>query len=580
MALSACGGARPVENTKENFYFEEDALAHDEDFSKNESNYISKAFRNLTPVNPTEPLIAVQKSAEYNLEDKEGTFISVRFVAAVPKGQESYSMVWTRAMYDADGKNVVSSGTYSSTHPYTLIHDGSGTLDISDFYGGAYGCFITYTLRKISTDYLNYYLTASLSINSVASTKVVATSVDLNRKAAFDTSEVTKDYFLFGTINGSENPVVLEQEDTTRKQDPEATYFASFAPDLKTGDNFVIVWNDSENNKFKIINPTLDGATSTTNFTNTNGNISVGANNHYALYLKNDNKLQSDIEYIVTFQVTMFSSGLTTAAVVGDFNGWSTTANKLVETATPNIYSVSIRMLAGSHSFKLHDGTKYETKHGNRTFTVSSDGPVSYTFGDFNYYVVGIIQGEDKWEEIDNNYKLTRIGETDVYQLNTNFIATGDENTDKFKVVRVLDNGDWEWFASGGSNYWVTESTGGSGTYTVYVGNDWDGLNAEKYMEFNILGLSGYGGWTPSNSNKLTQIGYHIYKISNIAITADDAFKIKTSIYNDYYNQYDKNYGDNLKIGTAGRYDVTFYLDKNGPSDCYIEYTYVGEITE
>ena len=155
MSLSACGGVGPKEEAKEDEIFVADTLAHDEEFARGETTNLSKVHRNLDPVDPTVAMpIAVQKSGTYDVEIKgvSTECVSVRFVAAVKTADASKRIEWVRRIYDNNGA-IVSQATepLQSTHPYTTIHDGAGTLNIEDFKGGAYHHFITYTFDTASS---------------------------------------------------------------------------------------------------------------------------------------------------------------------------------------------------------------------------------------------------------------------------------------------------------------------------------------------------------------------------------------------------------------------------------------------
>ena len=557
MSLSACGGA----NQTANDYFQEDTLLHEDIFGSVESAIESKAFRNLDPVGRAVPLIGVQQQTYTDSRDSK-QYLAVRFVAVVNLPDLSTTIKWNRGIYEDDGDcHKAFAEPLVATTVYESIYDGSSQVYISSYEG--YTHFATYTVRKIPTDKTGYFIKASIIVGETAYDKVYATSVDLTKKVSFAPSTLTKDYFLCGKLNGSATPAVLEQEDTTRKQDAEGTYLASFAPDLKAEDNFVVVWNDNDNNKFKIFNPTLDGTTSTTNFTNTNGNISVGANNHYALYLTDDNKLQSDVEYLITLKLIKDDASSTLYAR-GTFNGWGT-SNPLYATGNSGEYFVTLRLIAGSYKFKFCEGESgYETGY-DRNLVADQDMSISYSFNVeayYRYYLVGTVKGDTNWNDLPTQYLLTpaRIETTDFYQINLDLYES-----DQFKVRGIGDRGTWTGYigyGSTGNDY----SLGSNVNCTIYYNPSWDGFDVRS--DYYVRG--DFNNWEQQEEYKLTQTGFSTYVINNVEIGAGQGFKVASTTGIWYAESSTEGGADNVLPG-AGVYNITLDVNKTGGT--FITYT-------
>lgn len=295
MVLSACGGSTSNYYQKEEDTFLEDTLAHEEIFGESQGQYLQKSVRNLTPVDSTTPLIAVQEQEYTSSKDGEN-YLAVRYVAAVKLASLSTTLEWSGSVYEDDGDLHKSYETLSAQKVYTTIYDGNSPLTIANFNNAQspktdYTHFVTYTIRKIPTDKTGYYVKASLSIGGVAATKIVATSVDLEKQVSFSPSDTG--YFLQGTFGGE--PDTIPQDGTTKGDDPSLNN-ASFTVSLEKDDSFVIIGNDTVNSKFIIYDSSsLSGGTSEFSFTDDNGNIKAKLTEDFILYASKDTNLYTGL---------------------------------------------------------------------------------------------------------------------------------------------------------------------------------------------------------------------------------------------------------------------------------------------
>lgn len=291
MSLSACAGNGAKDETKEDEIFVTDTLAHDDEFARGETTYLSKARRNLDPVDPSIDMpVAVQKSGTYNVEINSVSTecVSVRFVAAVKAEDSSKKIEWVRKIYDDDGVNVSdATAPLESTHPYTAIHDGGTMLDIENFEEGAYHHFITYTVRKIPTIYLGYYMTVTLSV-AEEEVKVIGTNVNIDKQVSF-TPGVTRS-FLKGKLGGTSGTTYNADNPT------EGTNNASFNRHLLQNDAFYVVYNDTGKNEFAIIgSEALAGEGIDTLFVDDGlGHIKAIADGDYSIYLTTSNEVHAN----------------------------------------------------------------------------------------------------------------------------------------------------------------------------------------------------------------------------------------------------------------------------------------------
>lgn len=123
--------------------------------------------------------------------------LSVRFIAAVTLGVGDLAdttAVWTRAVYNGStGTAIKASATKESTSAYTSLYDGSGELYTIAKYNSDHSTshthFVVYTLLDIPEDNVDDYITAYVTVDSKSS-KVAATTVDLNTKFLFDKTEL------------------------------------------------------------------------------------------------------------------------------------------------------------------------------------------------------------------------------------------------------------------------------------------------------------------------------------------------------------------------------------------------------
>lgn len=510
MTLSACGGTVSNDSPREEDTFLQDALAHEEIFGESQGQSLLKAARNLTPVDSTTPLIAVQQQ-EYTSSLDSKNYLAVRYVAAVKLTSLSTSLEWSGSVYEDDGDLHKSYATLSAQKVYTTIYDGSDPLTIGDFNNAQspktdYTHFVTYTIRKIPTDKTAYFIKASLSVGGAAANKVVATTIDLNKQVSFDPAYTG--YFLRGTIGGSAEETHLPADVNNRGYDPE-NYDATFAQDLVAGDNFYILYNKTTSPaKFMICDPALSGDVSTDSFTKTNGKFTVKADkdNHYALFLNKSNQLVSDHKYDIKFNVTMPSSGINSLYVTGGFDDWSCNTYNLTEVESTKVYSGLVRLDEEEHvAFKFYNGS-FEFSCSNRKINVDSDATYSFTYGEPNYYVVGILNGVDKWGSISADRKLTQLGSSGEFKLNMTL-----NNGDKLQVVRVENDGSWEWHGCGDSHkddYWITAD----GTYSIYFGNNYDGISVETANTKTYYLCGAFNGWTQADGDyAMTECGKHKY---------------------------------------------------------------------
>ena len=351
MLLGACAGAQPEADAADEFL--EDTLLHEEVFS-DVSSLFGKARRNALPedVDTSVPAVGVQKA-------DNGSTYSVRFIAATTLDAGALSdgkAVWTRAMYKDTGVQYKAATAKTSLVAYTTLRDGSGTeYTIDDFkaiYGSDYKSFVVYTMLNIpKTTYDNYYLNAYLTIDpgteSSKTSNVLATNIVGTKRVSFSTSYTG--CFLRGKIDGVNN-TYLRQDSPTKGDYPENNY-ASFSYDLKAGDNFLIVQNDTTNNEFRIWDSsclTYSGNTEILKQFEDNGKgkiqVKADENHNYTLYLNKESQLWRS--YADLSGAGFYVRG----PAVGD-SGWSDLSHEFT-TSTGNVGQL-LNVHLDEENFKL-----------------------------------------------------------------------------------------------------------------------------------------------------------------------------------------------------------------------------------
>lgn len=367
LALSSCAGVAPKDEVENFEFFQEDTLIHDELFDDSQSVFLTKAIKNLAPVDSSEPRIGVQKSTTYTYNAT--SCVAIRFVAAVnlPNIEEA-SVQWDRAVYTDSGSvhNSIS-GLLDVEKAYTTISDDNGDVSISSYPG--YTHFVTYTVRNVPVDHEDYVVTASLTVNGVSNNKTVATSIDLTRQVAFPKD--TTGYFLAGTFNG--NPgIAIEEEYFVGENDKTA-----FVRGMKEGDSFLVVLNNPSTNHFEIFSDSI--SVNDTLFKKENHKIVAKSDGDFLLIFSKDGNLYSDTAYFYLW---------------GSVNGWKgdgpANAEGCIFSYDEESYSYTLsKTLAVDDEFGLRirvgsnnvDGDFFQNKYNwpNSGFRVSSGGNIKMT---------------------------------------------------------------------------------------------------------------------------------------------------------------------------------------------------------
>lgn len=386
MVLSACNGVGPQNES----IFLEDTLAHEELFDESVS---LKSARNLNPTDPTAPAIGIQYKEEK--DDKDVVqYVSVRYVAAVKIVDSSKaSASWTRTIYDEDGVEYKAESSIEITKKYTTIYDGLETLSISDYntsHSTDYTHFVMYALRKIPLAYFGSALCASLTFddgkNDPITTKIVTTRLATTAdsvQVALDSNDFDRDgYFLKGSLYGAPSAGVAE--DTATKKG-----VASFSTSLvlKESDSFAVAWNNpdaaSNEARFKLLNPSLDGTKTDSDISKSGGRFIVGADKQYGFYLTDTGTLQSEQLRDVFFSIKANDAGQD-MYVTGAFNTWSDNHPAyLLEETSSSLYekTISVPVVQQDYKFTYNNGTQQkENSINNRGLDAGTSNVVLDTF--------------------------------------------------------------------------------------------------------------------------------------------------------------------------------------------------------
>lgn len=397
MALSGCTYMEHATVAKDNGFFKEDALAHEELFDGEEISEIKlRSPLRSVAADMAEPLLGVQYSAKYENDVGSGNwFVAVRFLAAVKS--LDVNATWTRTVYKDDGDVYGSKGAtknIATTKAYEYVNSESTPINANSWakanYGageGEYTHFVVLCLYDIpfgSND--NYSAVAHLKIsdNSGSLTDVyskdIAARIGGGAVAQF-ASDRTDGYFLKGKINGVEN-TELNADAETKGTDPNR---ASFSSNFAAEDAFVIVNKDYAHSKFQIWGSSClsyyDNGSILTHFQNSDGKIGVKTAGNYVLYLNDSENAQLWHSVVRKIYVSLEwvswwtdDSAWTAIYAFGSAgNRWyklDTSGSYLVTKVAidPSQYNtiIVVRMKSGS-SEKEENALSWDDKYGNQT---------------------------------------------------------------------------------------------------------------------------------------------------------------------------------------------------------------------
>ena len=495
MVLGSCSNVKlNTVQEKEDFFLQEDNLAHEELFGDVETLFKENAYNVApSPLTTGDPIIGVQHMA-YN--DGSADVHAIRFIAVIDsdKTPSEAGAHWTREAFNfSDGSRLIAPNDAehcNSTVAYTSLLDGEGNrYNISAFPG--YDYFIVYTMLGIPDSYSNCFLNAYLSFDGVTSKEVV-TTVDETYQFSYEQGKTG--YFLAGKIGGNDNET-LDEDNYKRGRNPENAYDnqATFSSPLEENDEFLIVHRGSSLLKVWGANAlSYVGNTEIMTYFAASGTyIKAKSNNDYILYLNNSNQLWCSRYATYRIDLSGYSS-------LGDSNSlfvYSWGGGESAEAFQIDKNATSIKIGAGKTEFefvKMPSDTTAETfAWGNK---ISESSHVA-TYAQDGYF--RLFAGYEKL----------------VYSAST-----------------------FDWTYPSASATSVTINWGYDGSNDLYI-------------------VGSMNDWGLSNTYKMTKLGENSYSITLNLVPQEYTFKVVWAVGNDINNGIDWD-GSNGKFGNFNRHIV------------------------
>ena len=573
--MAGCSGNHSIEKPQNTFL--EDTEVHSEIFGGFESNgFELKTKRNTrSEADYAKPGIAVQfKSYTADLDEEPGeeSYYAVRYVAGIVS--LSVEAHWTRAVTDDDDPNLKGlKNDIVVTKAYTGVKSGSTEYTPATLFPEqGFNYFVIYSLYNIPVAYADAYMMAYLTLTDETgetsyrpvSSNVLITQVGgTGDRFSVDSEDKA---FLRGVVEGSGSNVTISADIATK--DPDLNY-ASFTRDFKEDDSFYIFKRGENLDLFNIVGYS---------------GISM---EHIEEYLVNDSgkiKLKGDFRGI-------FSCGKDNnvyceeqISVTASIAGGAYTPVTDIKVHSDNKAEYRIYLEKDQTIQMKNWDTNLIFNEDNTDKGTTYTAPLSTYYNFFfartdnklyiqpeKYYLVGTIQGNNKWTSKDYRLIYNHSSHATEFMLEAPIVLKENDEL-KIKTFEPTE----VWYPADGGNYNVTATSGFNVYFTPNGGHtDW------YYGYFSVQQIP--SSLIVSTSDNWASESYHLntsYDDDNVYFTVDLSagdilyFNMATIGASNQWRHFNDinpscdvitsgklidngDYDHNIKVATTGTYEFT-----------------------
>ena len=580
MALSGCTYMEHATVAKDNGFFKEDALAHEELFDGAELSEVKiKSPLRSNVSDMAEPLLGVQYSEPYI--ESGNSVMAVRILAAVKS--LDVNAEWTRTVYKDDGDVYGSKGETTvipATKAYEYVDSESGSIYANSWASTNYSVsgyenFVVLCLYDIPvTTFNNYSIVANLKLSDTAHSlsdvysKDIAVTIGGNAIAQFNKDAAG--YFLAGTIDGN-------VRSTMAPVAAPAGNVARFSGHLTENDSFYVCYKYDDatpaNSKFKFYNSSCLNHGEPEGFANNpflqdDGTsfkkIKVLSTHNYAFNFNN------------SFELTDLESGY--AVAYTDVNDASVTTPLIYagkDGSERHQYYADISPKSGTTLVFTRDGGSI-TPNKEENANVSSLLAITYGGEDLGCYLK---------DQTNNNYSLWMGYPAASYTLYLNGVAQGNESyvpggwTDKAIYELDITEGTLVQIKWGDTLFTASASAPTNSYYrvTLHADNTADCVDQIGTNPYRVVGKFNHVDDWDSTSHPLVpnikagtpDSEYRL--VTPISLKKDDLLKVRNNS-----SWYPDGSGNDYVVGADGTYQVYFKPNNTYREGWHYDYFYVG----